>query len=326
LKVVHIHRRFKAGAYSIEELFHTVAAELRKDNEVIEYEAGPRKAILQDGWRLRRMNADIYHVTGDIHYMVFLLPWHKTVLTVHDVGHFLYGLHGFKRWLYKWLWLAWPMRAACAVTAVSRATEDNIVSHIRIPRSHVMTIENCHNRLFGHVPRPFNKEYPTILQVGTKPYKNVPRLIAALRGIPCKLVLIGALDQPILQKLAECEIHYENRFNLTREELVQAYIDCDIVSFVSIEEGFGVPIIEAQASGRPLITANIPPMSEVACEGACQVPPLDVGAIRAGILKIIRDDDYRTKIVEAGIHNAARFSPQAISRKYLALYHRVSLS
>ena len=81
-----------------------------------------------------------------------------------------------------------------------------------------------------------------------------------------------------------------------------------------------MPIIEAQASGRPLITADIPPMSEVAGEGACKVSPLDIEQIRAGILKIIGDDEYRAQIVKAGISNAARFSPQTISALYFTIY------
>lgn len=324
MKVVHIHRQFKPGAFSLEELFRTVAAELCKDIEVIEYEAGPRKSILRDAWRLRKMNADIYHVTGDITYMALLLPWRKSVLTIPDIGHFLFSLHGLKRWIYKWLWLVWPIRTARAVTSISKATEDNMVEHLDIARSHITTIDCCHSPLFRYVPRPFNSECPVILQVGTKPYKNVPRLIAALRGIPCKLVLIGQLDEPTRQQLAECGTDYENRINLTHEQIAQAYVDCDIVSFVSIGEGFGVPIIEAQASGRPLITANIPPMSEVAGNGACQVSPLNVSEIRDGILRIIGDADYRRQIMEAGLRNAARYSPQTISGQYLAFYERMS--
>lgn len=298
---------------------------MRTHIELIEYEAGPRRQMLVDAWRLRKMHADIYHVTGDINYMVFLLPWQKTVLTVHDIGHFLFGLHGIKRWLYKWFWLIGPIHAAGAVTSVSKTTEDNIVEHLCIARRRINTINNCYSPRFRNVFRAFNTECPIILQVGTKPYKNVPRLIAALRGIPCKLILIGELDEATRQQLAECGTCYENRVNLTHDEIAQTYANCDIVTFVSIGEGFGLPIIEAQASGRPLITANIPPMSEVAGEGACKVSPLDINEIRNGILKIINDETYRKQIVKFGIRNAARFSPRAIGGQYLTLYRRIAM-
>ena len=148
MKVVYIHRHKRNDAFSIEELFHTIADELRKQVEVIEYETGTRWDTLRDVWRLRKLNADIYHVTGDIHYFVPLLPHGKTVLTVHDIGHYLFGLRGFKRRIYKWLWLQWPIRAARAVTAISREIQDNIVSHLGIRRNRIEIIEDCHSVLF----------------------------------------------------------------------------------------------------------------------------------------------------------------------------------
>lgn len=326
MKVIFIHRRRREGDYSLEELFHAIADEMRKHAEVVEYENGTRWEIIRDAWRLRKMNADIYHVAGDINYMALLLPWRKTVLTITDIGNFQFGLRGLKRILYKWIWLLWPIRAACAVTSISKATEDNIVDHLGIARNHITTIDCCHSTLFQYHPHPFHMACPVILQVGTKPYKNVPRLIAALRGIPCKLVLIGQLDELTRQQLVECGTDYENRVNLTHEQIAQAYIDCDIVSFISIGEGFGVPIIEAQASGRTLITANISPMREVAGDGACLVDPLDISQIREGILRIINDSDYREKLVERGLRNAILYSPATISGQYLDLYRSLTHS
>lgn len=322
LRVVLIYRKQYAGAYSLEELFHTIAGELHKHIAVIEYEVGPRWNILADVWRLRAMHADIYHVTGDITYVALFLPSMKTVLTVPDIGHYLFGLKGFKRWIYKWLWLLLPIRASHTVTAISGETQDNIVRHLGILRDRINIIECCYSALYKPVHRPFNTACPVILQIGTKPYKNVPRLVEALRGIRCRLVLIGHLDDALRQKLIECDTDYVNRIDLTHEEIYRQYIECDIVSFVSIGEGFGVPIIEAQASGRPLITANVPPMSVVAGDAACLVDPLEVSQIREGILRIITDPGYRDKLVERGLRNVTRYSPTAISVQYLDLYRR----
>jgi glycosyltransferase involved in cell wall biosynthesis len=324
LRVVFIYRKRHKGAFSIEELFHTVANELGKQVEVIEYETGTRWNTLKDAWRLRKLNADIYHVTGDINYFVLLLPPRKTVLTVHDIGHYLFGLCGIKRWLYKWLWLIFPIRHAQVVTAVSTETRENIVEHLGIPDSCVEVIENCHSEIFKPVTKPFAANCPVILQVGTQPYKNVPRLIEALKGLRCCLVLIGQLNDETKQKLVECGVDYENYVGITHEEIYRQYVNCDIVSFVSIGEGFGVPIIEAQASGRPLITANVSPMREVARDGACLVDPLDVSQIRDGIIRIIADSDYRNQLVARGMRNVIRYSPAAISNQYLDIYTRLA--
>lgn len=323
MKVVLIYRKQQKDAYSIEELFHAIASELAKNIDVVEYEAGTRWNILRDAWRLRKLNADIYHVTGDINYLVHLLPAKKTVLTVHDIGHFLFGLSGIKRWLYKWLWLIMPIRHAGMVTSVSIETRDNIINHLDVNGKYIEVIQNCYSSIFKPVQKPFASNSPVILQVGTKSYKNVPRLVEALQGLSCHLVLIGKLNEEIKHRLANCAIDYENHVGLTHEEIYKQYVNCDIVSFASIGEGFGVPIIEAQAVGRPLLTSDVSPMREVAGNGACLVNPLDVSSIREGILKIINNAEYRNQIVEQGLQNATRYSPASIANQYLDLYRRL---
>lgn len=326
LKVVLIYRKHYAEAYSIEELFHSIAGELGKHIEIIEYETGTRWDILKDAWRLRKLNADIYHVTGDINYFVLLLPKKKTILTVHDIGHYLFDLNGIKRWFYKWLWLMLPIRWAAAVTSVSNKTHENIVKFLGIRDSRVEVILNCYSSIFRFAEKEFAVECPIILQVGVNPNKNVPRLVEALKGLRCRLVLVGRINEGIKKKLAMCGVDYENHVGLTHEELYKQYINCDLVSFISLSEGFGMPIIEAQASGRPLITANVAPMCEVAGGGACLADPMDVLHIREGILKIITDSSYRDQLVVRGQQNVVRYSPNTISSQYLDLYERLTLS
>lgn len=324
LKVVLIYRRRSPDAFSIEELFHTVAAELASKAEVVEYEAAGRRQAFSDAMQLRRLNADIYHVTGDITYLALLLPRHKTVITIHDIGNFLFGLRGLKRWLYKWIWLVLPIKCSAAATAVSQVTRDHIERYIGIPEKRVRVVANCYRSDLLPVVRTFDAHSPTILQVGTKHYKNVPRLIEALTGLDVRLVLVGRLDEPTMSALKRSRIAYENHVGISNEALRNLYVDCDIVSFVSIGEGFGMPIIEGQAVGRPVITGDVPPMSDVAGDGACLVDPLDVAAIRAGIERIIGDEAYRDGLVVAGRANVARFSVDMVAAEYLALYREVA--
>lgn len=325
MKIVHIHRQFRSGAYSIENLFHTVAEVLRYQGEiVIDYELGPRRQLLADIRALRQLKADIYHVTGDVNYVVAFLPWCKTVLTVHDIGHYLFGLQGWRRQVYKWVWLVLPMRLARQVTAVSAATRDHLVEYLGIPAERIAVVDNCYNPIYRPTPKVFNKGCPRILQVGTKPYKNVPRLIRALQGIPCQLILIGNLDTEITTALAETDVAYENQFGISQEALFQHYVEADMVAFVSIGEGFGMPIIEAQAMARPLITANRPPMSVAAGPGACLADPLNVESIRGGLIKLIVDETYRQQVVADGLKNVAQYSPNVIAGEYLKIYRNIT--
>ena len=165
-----------------------------------------------------------------------------------------------------------------------------------------------------------------ILQVGTSANKNVLRLVEALEGLRCRLVLIGSLGDELKQKLAACNVAYENFVDIAHESLYEKYVQCDIVSFVSLGEGFGVPIIEAQALGRPLITSNISPMREVAGDGACLIDPLDVSQIREGIQRIICDQIYRNYLLEKGLDNVKKYSPTRISAQYLELYKKYAFT
>lgn len=323
MKIVFVYRKQRPDAFSIEELFRTIARELRKQIEVIEYEVGERSDFVRDVRNLRSMNADVYQVTGDINYFVPMLPRGRTVLTVHDIGHYLFGLTGIKRQIYKWLWLIWPIRKATAVTCVSDETQRNIRTHFKVPVDRLVVIQNCYSPLFQPVAKAFNAACPTILQVGTKPYKNVPRLVRALRGVRCHLVLIGQIDEELAQALADSGTDYVNRVNLTHEELVREYVACDLVAFASIGEGFGVPVIEAQAIGRPLLTSAVSPLREVAGSGACLVDPLSEASIRAGVSRLIGDATYRNDLVAKGLVNAQRFSPAATAERYLNLYRNL---
>lgn len=321
MKIAFIYRQPSVGGYSIEGLFKIIGNELRNQGEcVIDYRMGPRIRLLLDWFFLWRMNADIYHVTGDVNYAILGLPRHKTILTIHDIGNYLFGLVGIKHWLYKWLWLFLPLRSARRVTAVSTATRDHIVQHLGFPPERITVIDNCHHPIYRPVPKPFNAACPRILQVGTQPYKNVPRLIRALQGIPCRLVLIGKLDADIMAALDDSGVEIENHVGISQQALFEQYVAADLVTFISIGEGFGLPIIEAQAMARSLVTANIPPMSVAAGEGACLVDPLDVDSMRGGIVRLINDDAFRDEVIRMGLENVAAYSPGTVAKQYLKLY------
>jgi glycosyltransferase involved in cell wall biosynthesis len=170
------------------------------------------------------------------------------------------------------------------------------------------------------MPKTFNAECPRILQVGTNPNKNVPRLIYALEGIPCRLVLIGKLDSPIHAALEETGTVFENRVGIDQHALFQEYTAADLVAFVSINEGFGLPIIEAQAMGRPLVTSNIPPMSIIAGSGACLADPLSIKAIKKVILRLIEDEQCRRQVIIDGLKNVKEYTQSAVVEKYLTTY------
>jgi glycosyltransferase involved in cell wall biosynthesis len=324
MKVVLLYRQKRPGGYSIEELFRAVAGELTRHVEVIEYETHGIWKILSDAYAIRNMQADIYHVTGDIHYMALLLPRARTIITIHDLGHLLSTLSGVKKWLYKWLWLILPIRSAASVTAISEATRHEIQHHLRVSRT-VTVVPNCYPAHFRPCLKKPKNAVPRLLQIGTSAHKNLCRIIEAVKGIDCRLVIIGPLDDAIRSRLAEAGITYESHSDLTSEQVLDQYVLSDLVCFVSLYEGFGLPILEAQITGRPVITSQKAPMCDVASDSACLVNPYDVWEIRDGITKLLNDEEYREMLVARGYRNVARFSPTIVAQQYIDVYHNLML-
>ena len=178
--------------------------------------------------------------------------------------------------------------------------------------------------LFKYYPKEFNNKKPVILQIGTGSHKNVDRLIKALKGISCHLSVIGVLSDEQKRLLNDGKIGYSNAINISNEAIIKKYQEADILSFVSTYEGFGMPIVEAQIVGRPVITSNLSSMPEVAGFAALLVDPYNVEAIRKGILKIILDHKYRNNLIEKGRENAKRFSADTLAQQYVEIYREMA--
>src|ERR1039457_1051746 len=137
--------------------------------------------------------------------------------------------------------------------------------------------------------------------------KNICRVAEALQRIPCRLDIIGRLTERQREVLEFNRIQYTEQWDLSDQQVIEKYRQCDLVVFASIYEGFGMPIVEANATGRPVVTSNIGSMPEVAGTAACLVDPFDCASIREGILRVIEDADYRNNLVAQGYENAKRF-------------------
>ena len=177
--------------------------------------------------------------------------------------------------------------------------------------------------MFTNKAKKFDENCPNILQIGTAVNKNLTNLIKALRGIKCRLKIIGLLDSEIVNLLKTNQINYENAGGLNDDEIRHEYEKADIVMFCSTYEGFGLPIIEAQAMRTPVITSNISPLKEVAGDAAVLVEPSDVASLREGVLQIINSSALRDKLIAQGLINIKRFEPSQIARKHESLYQEI---
>ncbi len=325
-KILFVERKLDEFR-SIENVFRQISEYLPKD----EFEFSFQKlkfdnrllGVMKNLLFFRKKNADIYHITGHVHYIALLLPQDSTVLTIHDL-RFLHERKGLRRFVLKKLLLDLPLKRLKYITAITEATKNEIIAKTNCSPEKIRVIENpLRDIFFSAEQKTFDEQNPTILQVGTMSNKNIPNLAKALKGIKCKLQIIGKLNSFQMRVLDENQIVYENGLDLDDEQIKAAYDDCDIVSFCSTYEGFGLPILEAQAMRKPLITSNLSPMKEVSGGAAFLADPYDVSSIKEGILRIINDKSFRQEIIKAGVSNIERFKPRNIAGQYASLYREI---
>lgn len=326
IDVVQFQRRSGRTSFSVERLFEDVRAALPPDIEVslrvnrhMSRGIWPRIVDAFDAWRHR---GTVNHVLGDVHYLAWFLPRGGTLLTILDCVT-LDRLSGPRRWLFWLLWYWWPTRRATRITVISEFSKSALLRWIRYPVARIHVIPPPLSPEFAPAPLPSTGGLPRLLQVGTVDNKNLDRVIEALSGLAVVLVIVGVLTPSQRSRMDVLGVRYECHVDLTRGQLVEQYRQASILVFASIYEGFGLPIIEAQAIGRPVVTANVSAMPEAAGEGACLVDPFDVADIRRGIVSVLDDPAYAAVLVERGFRNAARYAPERIAKEYAAIYRDI---
>ena len=314
------------GFYSIEELFQEYARSLSPDFST-ECRTLPypgtgfwnRCLNLWITWRHRPPGPGLTHITGDVHYLALVLPVRSTLLTIHDCT-ILQQTRGWRRWLIWFFWFYLPVRRLCYITVVSEETKRSLLEWVSVNPRKIHVIPNGLIGDFHPKTTPFQSELPTILVVGTTPNKNLYRVIEALKIIPCQLCILGELQPAQELALQNARLSYTQKTGLNRAEVARVYSSCDFLLYPSLQEGFGLPILEAQASGIPVITSNLSAMPATAGSGACFVDPYEVVEIQKAVVKVIRDAAYREGLVREGLENLKRFSLGEILKQYEQLY------
>lgn len=327
---VHIiQRKSITGHYSVEGYFAQVKQQLSAmgistKTLIAPHESKGLLRRIQIANFARLNQGSITHIAGDIQFAAISTDPKTTIVTVLDCTR-LHQLHGIRREALRQIWFKIPLEQAAAITVISEATKNDLLRWIpTIDPSKIHTIPVSISPNFHANPKPFPSANPRILQVGTKPNKNISRLIEALQGIDCNLAVIGKLDAQLLDKLNHANIKYKIMHNLSAHEIVQQYIQADIVSFASTIEGFGMPILEAQAIGRLVITSNCSSMPEVAGKGgAIFVDPFSVDSMREGFHSAILNASIRNKAIQIGYLNSQKYNIKQIANRYLHLYESV---
>lgn len=320
-----LKRRPTSTQWSVERIFSDIAS-VDLDGFHLEVIEAPyssrgifrRLACLLWAFRLRDT---VCHIAGDIHFCALALRRDRSVLTILDLIP-MRRLAGVRRIAVKWLWYVLPVWWVKRVTVISASTRDELVQLLPWAVGKITVVPCPVSTQFQQAPRP-RRPVPVVLQVGTAEHKNLAGVSAALMGSGTSLRVVGRLTSEQCDMLAGHGIRYSALSDLDEAGVALQYRDADLLTFVSTYEGFGLPILEAQATGRPVVTSTVASMPEVAGGAALLVDPWEPDAIREAIEQILANPSEYERLVAAGFQNVKRYSPQAVAEQYAAVYEAV---
>lgn len=318
-RTILVHRNPAAG-YSIYRCFKAFKKELDIDEIFVPEHHITIKNIIKNIIYIRKNTdkSDIIHITGDIHYVLLGLIGRKTILTIHDTV-LLDNCKNKLKWIFYYLfWFYFPCKIAKKVICISEETARCLNKYIKC---NVQVIPDPISSDFEKNEKEFNTNCPSILHIGTGWNKNIDNVIKALSGLNIKLIIIGEINNNTKELLNISNLNYVVKKGLSDSEIINEYINSDIISFPSIYEGFGLPILEGQSIGRVVITSNIEPHKAVAgCNGAILVDPFSITSIRDGFLLAINNKTIRDEIILNGYKNVQNYSEPKIIELYKETY------
>jgi glycosyltransferase involved in cell wall biosynthesis len=324
--IVLVFRHRLPTAFSIENLFDALFEQMVRMGAPVSRLEVPH--VSSNLWNIlrnaafirRRCKGALVHVTGDVHYVALLRPFAPAMITVHDCVTLQRGT-GFKRAVLWLLWFGLPLSLASRIVAISEKTRQELRGLVELPEARLLVIPNFVNPEFRAATPAAPRARVNVLHVGTSPNKNLARVIAALEGLRVTLVVVGQIDDATRELLEASSVDYENHVAIDDARLRVLYEDSDIVSFPSTYEGFGMPILEAQAIGRPVLTSDLEPMKSVAGEGgALLVNPHSTESIRSAFRTLIDDDSLRMALRARGFENVGRYRLEHVAEQYLRVY------
>jgi glycosyltransferase involved in cell wall biosynthesis len=267
-------------------------------------------------------------------------------VTIHDCIHLRFpqylphkGAHAYAR---IFLWTA--THQADRIITVSEASKRDILQYFRIPPEKIEVIYNGIDDRFwtspseeaiGRVRERYQLTDPFVLYAGNiKPHKNLDRLIEAFHQLrtegfdQLKLLIIGdevSKYATLRRAVHRYKLHKHVRFFgfVPDHTLAALYRLANVFVFPSLYEGFGLPPLEAMASGTPVVTSNVSSLPEVVGDAAVLIDPHDPEAIADGIRRVLTDATLREQLRAKGFARAKEFSWVRSAERVRAIYAEV---
>jgi len=301
--------------------------------------------LLTSYWRLRQIDEllkcnkiDVFH--GLSHVLPFGIEKTGTpsVVTMHDLIFLRYPEYykRIDRSMYEAIYRSSCQRAT-RIIAISNQTKADLIKFFGTKAGKIEVIYQSCNKVFydkvseeqkAAVQLKFNLPEKFILSVGTiERRKNQLAILKAVvkEKLEVTVVILGKpteyIDQ-LNQFINESGISKQVMFlhNTTTAELQAIYQMAEVMVYPSFFEGFGLPVLESQASGCAVITSDISSLPEAGGDGALYINPEDISQIGSSIHRLISDTPLRNELIQKGTANAALFTEQIVAKKLMKLY------
>jgi glycosyltransferase involved in cell wall biosynthesis len=295
-------------------------------------------------WVIMREKPDVYHAP---HYVLPAGVRCRKVVTIHDCIHLMFPQYLPNRAAYAYarttMWAA--ARRSDRILTVSEASKRDILHFFNVSPDKVGVISNAIDDRFAVAPRDedvarvrerYQLDQRFVLYVGNiKPHKNLVRLIEAFAELrtregldDVKLLIIGdeMSKLPALRRAVHrLKLHKHVRFlgYVPDETLAILYRLATVFVFPSLYEGFGLPPLEAMASGAPVVTSNVSSLPEVTGDAAMLVDPYDVESIVSGVARVLTDPALAAEMRQKGFARAREFSWERSVEQTLRVYQEL---
>jgi glycosyltransferase involved in cell wall biosynthesis len=297
---------------------------------------------LRLSWEMVRRPPDALFVPA---HVVPLVHPDVSLVTVHDLGYLHFPqAHPWRQRFYLDLSTRWSVRVSAHVLADSAATGADLVTRYGVPPGKVTVAYPGRDEGLAPVLDPAEVEVVKarhgiggdyFLYVGTlQPRKNLARLVEAFAAFRQRAGAMVGERGTLLVLAGKRGWLYDDLFKQVRRLGMEGHVcfpgyisdeeKAALMSgalaflFPSLYEGFGLPVLEAQACGCPVITSTTSSLPEIAGNGALLVDPRDAMAIAAAMERVTSDPVLRENLVERGLANVSRFSWTACARTVLS--------
>jgi glycosyltransferase involved in cell wall biosynthesis len=270
-----------------------------------------RRSIFGETWMLPPRRSDLFH---GLNQRVPSMRFRRTVSTFHDL--FVISSSEYSSPEFRARFTEQARNAASRsdlIICVSAFTASQVSELTGVERGRLRVVHHG-VRSLQRVAASSEHRLPLVLCVGAIQHrKNTARLVRAFRAVPepWRLVLAGApdgygaadaLDQ--VRKTPRVEV----LGYVSPEKLAELYATASVFAFPSLDEGFGMPVLEAMANGVPVLSSDRSALPEVCGDAAILVDPLREDAIAEGLLRLTGDEGVRADYCVRGRNRAAEFS------------------